>query len=82
MDQVMQAMEEEGKTPTKTPKFWKAISEHMDGTRMHDQCRNKWKAKEGGRIWWHNNDSKMLFNKYICQDTLGFTLTNPPESRI
>ena len=82
MDQVMQAMEEEGKMPTKTPKFWKAVLERMDGTRMHDQCRNKWKAKEGGRIRWRDNDSKMLFNKYVCRDTLGFTLTNPPELHI
>ena len=82
MDQVMQAMEEEGKTPTKTPKFWKAVSERMDGTRTHNQCRNKWKAKEGGRIQWRDSNSKTLFNKYVCRDTLGFTLTDPPESRI
>ena len=78
----MQAMEEEGKMPIKTPKFWKAVSEHMDGTRTHDQCRSKWKAKEGGRVQWCENNSKTLFNKYVCRDTIRFTLTTQPESRI
>lgn len=82
MDQVMQAMEDEGKTPAKTPKFWKAVSERMDGTRTHDQCRDKWKAKGGGRIRWRDTDSKTLFNKYVCRDTLRFMLTARPESHI
>ena len=56
----MQAMEEEGKTPARTPKFWKAILEYMDRTQMHDQCRDKWKAKDGGRIWWRKTDTKTL----------------------
>ena len=78
----MQAMEEEGKMPIKTPKFWKAVSERMDGTRTHDQCRSKWKAKEGGRIRWRENDSKTLFDKYVCWDTIRFMLTAQPESHI
>ena len=40
--QVMQAMEEEGKTSHNIPKFWKAISKCMDNTRTRDQCRDKW----------------------------------------
>ena len=66
LDQVMQAMEEEGKTPTRTPKFWKAILEHMDGTWMCDQCRDKWKVKDR-RIQWCETDTKTLINKYVCQ---------------
>ena len=63
--QVIQVIEEEGKTPTKTPKFWKAILEHMevDGTWTCDQCRDKWKVKDGGKIWWHKTNTKILFNK-------------------
>ena len=80
MDQVMQAMEEEGKMPARTPKFWKAVSERMDGTRTRDQCRDKWKAKDG-RIWWRETDTKTLVNKYVWSVALRFTLTARPESR-
>ena len=78
----MQAMEEEGKTPARTPKFWKAVSERMDGTRTRDQCRDKWKAKDGGRIRWRETDTKTLVNKYVWSVALRFMLTARPESRI
>ena len=64
LDQVIQAMEEEGKMPARTPKFWKAVSECMDRTQTHDQCRDKWKVKDR-RIWWCETNTK----------TLRFTLT-------
>ena len=74
----MQAMEEEGKTPARTPKFWKAISERMDGTWMCNQCRDKWKAKDR-RIWWYETNTKTLINKYIWSHVLRFILTAQPE---
>ena len=80
MNQVMQAMEAEGKTPARTPKFWKAISERMDRTRTRDQCRDKWKVKDG-RIRWRETDTKILVNKYVWSVALRFTLTARPESR-
>jgi hypothetical protein len=42
LHQVMQAMEEQGKTPDNTTKFWKVVSERMDKSRTRDQCRDKW----------------------------------------
>ncbi|KAN0140600.1 hypothetical protein V8E53_001809 [Lactarius tabidus] len=63
LTQVVQAMEEEGKTPDNTPKFWKTVSERLDGARTHDQCWDKWIAKSGGRNRWRDTDAKALVKK-------------------
>ncbi|KAN0141416.1 hypothetical protein V8E53_000661 [Lactarius tabidus] len=63
LTQVMQVLEEEGKTPDNTPKFWKMVSERLDGTRTRDQCRDKWIAKSGGRTRWRDTDAKTLVKK-------------------
>jgi hypothetical protein len=59
----MQAMEEQGKTPNNTPKFWKLVLECLDGTWTHDQCQDKWIVKSGRRIRWHDTDAKALVKK-------------------
>ncbi|KAF8262837.1 hypothetical protein EI94DRAFT_1808180 [Lactarius quietus] len=67
--QVIQDMQEDGKAPRKTPKFWKLVSEQLDGTQTRDQCRNKWcdslspTAKNDRRVRWHNANSKTLVHK-------------------
>jgi hypothetical protein len=65
LTQVMQTMEEQGKSADNTPKFWKAVSEHLDGTWTHDQCREKWISKSGGQIHWRDTDTKSLVKKYV-----------------
>jgi hypothetical protein len=61
----MQTMEEQGKSSDNTPKFWKMVSERLDGTWTRDQCREKWISKSGGRIRWHDTDVKSLVKKYV-----------------
>ncbi|KAN0139303.1 hypothetical protein V8E53_002804 [Lactarius tabidus] len=63
LTQVMQVLEEEGKTPDNTPKFWKMVSERLDGTRTCDQCWDKWIVKSGGRTRWRDTDAKTLVKK-------------------
>ncbi|KAN0137597.1 hypothetical protein V8E53_004648 [Lactarius tabidus] len=63
LTQVIQAMEEEGKTPNNTPKFWKTVSECLDRAQTRDQCRDKWIAKSSGRNRWRDTDAKALIKK-------------------
>jgi hypothetical protein len=37
LTQVMQTMEEQGKSSDNTPKFWKMVLEQLDGTWTHNQ---------------------------------------------
>jgi hypothetical protein len=63
LTQVMQVLEEEGKTPDNTPKFWKMVSECLEWTRICDQCQDKWIAKSGRRIHWRDTNTKTLAKK-------------------
>ncbi|KAN0128005.1 hypothetical protein V8E53_014182, partial [Lactarius tabidus] len=63
LTQVVQAMEEEGKTPDNTPKFWKTVLECLDRTQTRDQCQDKWIAKSGRRTRWRDTNTKTLIKK-------------------
>jgi ribosomal protein L18E len=40
--QIMEDLQEDGKSTQTSTKFWKEVAERMDHMRTAHQCRNKW----------------------------------------
>jgi len=62
LNSIIQDMNESGRRPETTPKFWKEVSRRMDHTRTAKQCSNKW-AMQLKIPRWREADSRLLVRK-------------------